>query len=146
LFFDLFLLVYAVLVKTKVLGDNNMVSLFLSLIIASFFIVNVNIVKLTEMTTSWFVVFLVCFFMIILLLSFVGKDVPKLFTENKSLAGVVIAIVILLFVVSSSYVFNWAINWDLIQSWFDKEWFGMVLLIVVAGVVSAVLTKKVVTK
>jgi len=146
LFFDLFILVYAVLVKTKVLGDNNMVSLFLSLIIASFFIVNVNIAKLTEMTTSWFVVFLVCFFMIILLLSFVGKDVSKLFTENKSLAGVVIAIVILLFVVSSSYVFNWAINWDLIQSWFDKEWFGMVLLIVVAGVVSAVLTKKVVAK
>lgn len=105
MFFDLFILVYAVLVKTKVLGDNNMVSLFLSLIIASFFIVNVNIAKLTEMTTSWFVVFLVCFFMIILLLSFVGKDVSKLFTENKSLAGVVIAIVILLFVVSTELCF-----------------------------------------
>lgn len=129
--------------KTKILGgDNVWPALFLSLIIASFFIVNVNLVEFTKMSISWFVVFIVCVFLILLVLSFVGEGALKSFTGNKAVAGIVIAIVVIVFVVSSMYTFNWAINWDRIQSWFDKDWFGMVVLIIVAAVVSFVLTKK----
>ncbi|MEI7718951.1 MAG: hypothetical protein WCI72_03720 [archaeon] len=142
-FLFIFILIYALLVKTKVLGENNMISLFLSLIIASFFIVNVNLVEFTKMNISWFVVFIVCLFMILLMLSFVGKEASEFFVKNTKVAGVLVALVIIMFIVSSSYAFNWAINFDSAQSLFDKEWFGMVLLIIVAGIVSFVLTKKV---
>lgn len=143
-FLFIFIFVFALLVKTKVLGDNQMVSLFLSLIIASFFIVNVNLVEFTKTNVSWFVVFIVCLFMILTMLGLVGDKATKFFIENTKVAGVLVALVIVMFVVSSSYAFNWAINFDLIQSWFDKEWFGMVVLVVVAAIVSFVLTKKVV--
>lgn len=145
-FLFIFIFVYALLVKTKVLGENNMVSLFLSLIIASFFIVNVNLVEFTQMNISWFIVFIVCLFMILLMLSFVGPQATEFFTKNNTVAGVLVAAVIILFAVSASYTFNWAINFELIQSWFDKDWFGMVILVVVAGIVSFVLTKKVAGK
>jgi hypothetical protein len=143
-FLFIFILIYALLVKTEILGKNNMVALFLSLIIASFFIVNVNLVEFTKMNVSWFVVFIVCLFMILLMLSFVGKEATEFFTKDTKIAGVLVALVIVMFIVSASYAFNWAINFDLVQSWFNQEWFGMVALIVVAGIVSLVLTKKVV--
>jgi hypothetical protein len=141
-FLFVFILVYALLVKTNVLGDNKFVSLFISLIIASFFIVNVNLVDFTRMSISWFVVFIVCVFMILLVLGFMGKDALKVFTDNKTIAGVCVALVVIIFLISSMYTFNWAINWDLIQSWFDKDWFGMAILIVIAAAVAFVLTKK----
>ena len=142
-FLFIFILIYALLAKTEILGKNNMISLFLSLIIASFFIVNVNLVEFTQMNVSWFVVFIVCLFMILLMLSFVGKEASEFFTKNTKVAGVLVALVIIMFVVSSSYAFNWVVNFDLVQTWFDKDWFGMVVLIVIAGIVSFVLTKKV---
>jgi hypothetical protein len=142
-FLFIFIFVYALLAKTKVLGENNMVSLFLSLIIASFFIVNVNLVEFTKMNVSWFVVFVVCLFMILTALALVGKDATKFFVENNKIAGVIVALVVILFVVSASYTFNWAINFDLVQTWFDKDWFGMVVLVVFAAIVSFVITKKV---
>ena len=145
-FLFIFILIYALLVKTEVVGKNNWVSLFLSLIIASFFIVNVNLVEFTQTNVSWFVVFMVCLFMIIFMLSFVGDTAKNFFVQNNKVAGVLVALVIILFIVSSSYTFNWAVNWDLIESWFDKDWFGMAILIVVAAVVSFVLTKTPIVK
>jgi len=141
-FLFIFILVYALLVKTEILGDNNTISLFISLIIASFFIVNVNLVAFTQLNVSWFVVFIVCLFMILLMLNFVGKDATEFFVKEKKFAGVIVALVIIMFLVSASYTFNWAISLAVFESWFDNEWFGMVLLIVVAGLISWVLTKK----
>jgi hypothetical protein len=141
-FLFIFILMYALLVKTKLLGDNNAVALMLSFIIAIFFIVNVQIVDFVRINVSWFVVFFVCLFLIMLILSFTGADALKMFTGNKGVAWVLVAILVLVFVFSSSYVFNWAINWDLIQSWFDESWFGMVVLLVLGGIISVVLTKK----
>jgi hypothetical protein len=141
-FLFVFILVYAVLVKTKVLGENNFVSLFIALIVASFFIVNVQLVEFVKLSMSWVSVFLICLFLILVLLSFVGKESLEMFTKGKAVAGIVVAIVILLFALSSSYAFNWAINWDLLGVWSETSWFGMVLLLIVAGVVSYVLAKK----
>ena len=48
------IVVYAVLQKTEVLGNNSAVSLFVSFIMASFFIVEVQLVDFVGFTTSWF--------------------------------------------------------------------------------------------
>jgi len=141
-FLFIFIIVYALLTKTKLLGDNNAVSLFLSFIIASFFIVNVQLVDFVKVNVSWFVVFFVCLFLIMLFLSLSGNDALEVFTKNKGVAWALVIILVLVFLFSSSYVFNWALNWDLVQSWFDESWFGMVALLIVAGIVSWVLTKK----
>lgn len=141
-FLFVFILMYALITKTELLGKNNAVALMLSFIVAIFFIVNVQVVELVNLNVSWFVVFFVCLFLILMMLSFTGKDALKAVAENKGVAWGLFAVLVIVFVFASSSVFNWVINWDLVRSWFDESWFGMVVLLVVAGIVSAVLSKK----
>ena len=141
-FLFILILVYALLQKTKLLGDNKSVSLMLSFAIAIFFIVNTQVVEFVKINVSWFVIFFVCLFLIVMTLAFTGNDALEAFTKNKGVAWVLVAIVVIIFAFASSHVFNWVVNWNLIQSWFNESWFGMVLLLIVAGVVSWVLTKK----
>lgn len=141
-FLLVFIVVFAILQKTKVLGDNNGVSLFISLILATFFVVNVKMIDFVQFSSSWFVVFIICVLFILMFLGFVGKDYLKVFAENKRLATGFIVILIGAFIYSAAKVFNWVFNWDKIQDWFYTDWFGMILLFVVAGVVAWVLSKK----
>jgi hypothetical protein len=141
-FLLVFVLVYAVLIKTKVLGDNTFVALMISFIFAIFFIINAKLVEFVQMNVAWFVVFFVCSFMIMLLIAFTQGKVDVIM--KPIVAWVLLAVLLVVFAISSSYVFNWAINWDLIQGWFDKDWFGMVVLVVIALIVSKVLTGSVV--
>lgn len=143
-FLFIFVLVYALLVKFQVLGDNKFVSLFISLSIAIFFIVNAQLVDFVKLNVSWAVVFFVCLFLILIFVSMGGGASLKDAFGNggKGISIILLILLIIVFVISSSYIFNWAINWDMIKGWFDEPWFGTVLLLVVAFAVAKVLTKK----
>ena len=141
-FLFVFILVYALLKKTGIIGDNEFVALFLSFILATFFVVNASLVDFVQLTSAWAVVFIVSVMFILVLLAFVGDDALKVFAGNKAVAWVIVALLVVFFIISSSYVFNWAVNWSLVNDWFYTDWFGLVLLIVVAAVVAKVLTKK----
>jgi hypothetical protein len=138
-FLFMFVLIYALLIKTKVLGDNQFTALFLSLIVAAFFIVNTQLVNFIQINVSWFAVFAVCLFLIFTFVGLSGPEAVKKITDHKGFAWMLLGILIIAFVVSSSYVFNWAINWEMIKSWFDQPWFGSVLLAIVAFIVAKVL-------
>lgn len=141
-FLLVFIIVYAILQKTKILGDNAGVSLFLSLIFASFFIVNAKMVEFVKFNATWFVVFMVCIIFILMFLGFVGKDYLKVFAENKNFAYAFIFILIFAFIFSAARIFNWVLDWSKIKSWAQTDWFGFILLLIIAGIVSLVLSKK----
>lgn len=136
-FLFVFVLIYALLAKTKVLVDNNAVSLMISLMLSSFFIFNASLVRLVQTSSAWFVVFLVCMFLIITLLSFTHGKIDNII--NKNVAWAILAVIILIFVISSSYVFNWAVNWSTLNVWAHKDWFGFIVLLIMAAIVSKVL-------
>lgn len=138
-FLFIFILIYALLMKTQVLGDNKFVALFLSLIVAVFFIVNTQLVDFVKINVSWFVVFVVCLFLIMTFVGLAGKDSLKVISENKAVAWILIGILIIVFVIASSYVFNWVLNWDMVKGWFDQPWFGTTILAIVAFFVARVL-------
>ncbi|MBT3397771.1 hypothetical protein HOA55_01150 [archaeon] len=139
-FLLVFIVVYALMKKTEVLGENEPVMLFVSLILATFFIVEVSLVELVKMSAAWFAVFFVVIFLILMLLSFTHG--PKFISDNKNIAWVLLAALIVFFVISSAYTFSWAVNWDRLSDWVYTDWFGFVLLAIIAAVVSWVLTKK----
>lgn len=141
-FLLIFIVVYAILKKTEILGDNNGISLFISFILAAFFIVNTNMVEFTQNISSWFAVFLICSFFIFVFLAFIGKDSLKIVSENKTIAWTAFILLIIFFIVSSSKIFKWAINIDGFRSWFSTDWFGMVLLVIVGAIAAWVITKK----
>jgi hypothetical protein len=144
-FLLVFIVVYALLVKTKVLGDSPAVMLFISFILSSFFIVEVSLVDFVQFSSAWFgVIVIVLFFSIVIMAFIPGIDLGKFFGNggNNWFAWVLLGLLVVFFITSSAYVFNWVLNWGMIRSWFDTDWFGMILLFVIAGVVSFVLNKK----
>ncbi len=144
-FLLVFIVVYALLVKSAILGNSPTMMIFISFIVSSFFIVEAQLVEFVEWSGAWFGMAVVTVFFLITLVALVpGVDIGKFFGGEKSWLGMIVfGLGTVFFVVSSAYVFNWAINWGMIRSWFDTEWFGMVLLLVIAGIVSVTITKKV---
>lgn len=136
-FLLVFIVIYALLMKTKVLGDNSAVMLFISLILASFFVVESSLVEFVQFSSAWFALLIVLFLFIVVLMAFVpGSNPLSVLTKGSWFAWVALGLVVGLFIVASSYVFNWAVNWSLLETWFNTEWFGMILLLVIAGIVA----------
>ncbi len=136
-FLLVFIVVYALLKKTGILGGSEAVMLFLSFILSSFFVVEASLVDFVRFSSAWFGVIVIGVFFLMLILAFLPGDNPLGFLTNKNwFSWVVLVGILVLFIVSSAYVFNWALNWGMVRDWFKSDWFGMVLLLVVAFVVS----------
>ena len=136
-FLLIFIVVFAVLAKSKIIGESKFVLLLVSFIIASFFIANVSLADFVQFNVAWVAVFIVSLFLVYLVIGFAAGNIEF----NKSLIAPLAFVTILFFVISSSYIFAWTINWDSLVNWAFSDWFSLVLLLAVAGIVSYVLTK-----
>lgn len=142
-FLLVFIVIYALLKKTAVLGGNEPVMLFISFVLASFFIVEASLVDFVYFNSAWFGVMAVILFFLVALMGFIpGKEPLEILTKKNWFAWTLLGIIVAFFVISSAYVFNWVVNWDLVGGWFHTEWFGFALLLVIAGVVSWKIKKK----
>jgi hypothetical protein len=142
-FLLVFIVIYALLKNTKVLGTSEPVMLFVSLILASFFIVEVSLVEFVQFSSAWFSTLVIAVFFLVLILAFIpGIKIGEFLGKNNWFAWTLLVIMVVFFIFSSVYVWNWAINWGMFGSWFDSEWSGLILLVAIAGAVSFVLTKK----
>ena len=145
-FMFVFILLYTLLIKSGILGDGGKFpALFLSLIVAAFFVVNVQLVDFLKMNVSWIVFIVLLLFIMLLIAGFMGKDALELVTKggwHKGILGALLVLVVIVFIVSSTSIFNWAITWDIVSGWVNETWFGMILLLIVAAAVSWKLTKK----
>ncbi|MFZ5955565.1 MAG: hypothetical protein ACOYT4_03995 [Nanoarchaeota archaeon] len=139
-FLFVFIMIYALLAKTKIIGDNQFVNLFLSFILAVFFILNVSLVEFVQFNLAWFVVFIICVFMIMLLISFSHGKLDVVM--KPFVAWVLMIALITFFIISSAHIFKWTIDWVQIQSWMSTDWWGLVLVLIIAGIVSWRITKK----
>jgi hypothetical protein len=138
-YFFVFILVYALLAKTEIIGSKGL-QLFVSFILASFFIVNLSLVEFVEFSAAWFSVFIVCVFLILALVGFIHGKLD--FIQGNPVVGWVLGIaLVVFFIISSSYVFSWTFNYSTLWNWVYSEWFGFVLVLLIAGIVSWVLAK-----
>ena len=110
-FLLVFIVIYALLMKTKVLGDNQPVMLFISFILSSFFIVQASLVEFVKFTSAWFSVIIIAVFFLIALLGFLpGKEPFAFLGKGNWFSWAFLFAVILFFIVSSAYVFNWVVS------------------------------------
>jgi hypothetical protein len=142
-FLLIFIVVYALLKKTGAIGGNEPVMLFVSFILATFFILEVSLVEFVRFSSAWITVVIIAVFFLIAIIGFLpGKEPLGFLTKGNWLAWTVLALIVGVFLFSSIYVFNWVVNYELISSWLSSEWFGMIILILIAVAVSYVITKK----
>jgi hypothetical protein len=136
-FLLVFIVVYALMKKTAVLGGSEPIMLFISFVLASFFIVEASLVDFIQFNSAWFGVFAVAIFFLVALMGFVpGKEPLDILTKKNWFAWTLLGLIVAFFVISSAYVFNWVINWQMVQGWFYTDWFGLILLLVIAAIVS----------
>lgn len=141
-FLLVFIVIYALLVKSNVLGDNKSVALFISLLMASFFVVQASLVEFVQEVSGWVSVLVIVIFFLLLAVAFSpGENPLQILTAKSWFNWVILGAVIGIFILVSSYVFNWVINWGLISEWINSTWFGWVLLLIIALIVSRVLVK-----
>jgi len=136
-FMLVFIIIYALLKKTEILGGGEAVMLFISFILASFFIVEASLVEFVQFSSAWFGTLIIMVFFVLAIFAFMPWKEPFEFMSKSSwFSWVLLALIIAFFIISSAYTFHWAVNWGRVQSWFNTDWFGMILLLIVAGIVS----------
>ena len=136
-FLLVFVVVYALLAKTKVLGESHWIMIFVSFILAGFFIVEASLVDFVVFSSAWFGVLVIGLFFLLVILAFLPwKEPLEFLTKGNWFSWIMLGVIIAFFVISAAYVFSWVFNWGMIRDWFGSDWFGMILLLIIAAVVA----------
>jgi len=154
-FLFVFIILYALLAKTKVLGDNSFMNSFLALIASILFVLVPNMRKYTISITPWVVVLAVVLFFILLILGFAKGNLEEVM-KTPALAIIVVVSLIAIFVVAGIYVFGGYLSMltplnntglsqtsiDVKNTIFHPAVMGAIILFIVAAIVAYVLNKK----
>lgn len=143
-FLLVFVVVYALLGKTKVLGENKFVHILTSFSIAIIFLVSANAVEYVRVATPWFATFIVSLLFIVLVVGLIKGNVEEFF-KGKGFAWLIIILLIIIFIFSAIYVFADLINKYLgapKQFLLQPTIFGIIVLVGITVLTSWLLTKK----
>ncbi len=95
--------VFAVLMKTKLLGDSAWGNAIVALILATVFVSAAGVRDYVLTITPWFAALVVSLFFILFLIGFVGKPIEGM---TKGMGGFFVIVLIIIFLVSGFVVFS----------------------------------------
>lgn len=139
-----FTVVYALLGKTKVLGDSKFVHIFVSFCISIIFLISTNAVEYVKVTTPFFAAFIISLLFIMLLVGMFKGDLGEFF-KGKGFAIFLIVILIIIFVFSAIFVFAPVINQYMSGPkgfFLQPQILGVIILIAVTAFTAWLLSKK----
>jgi hypothetical protein len=150
------LIVYAILDKTKILGENKWINAIIGILLGFMFVVVASIREYITTVIPWLIVLLITMFFIIILISFSQKDADKLIKPGFSWVFVILLVII--FIIAAIKVFNPVLSpffygayepspgnfvigsvADFIMS---SQFWGTLLLVVIAVIVAFIITRK----
>jgi len=144
-FILVFFVVFAILKKTELLGENNFTMAIVALVIGLIFVSFSDVRSYVEAVSPWFVVLVIAMFFILFLGGFMlAKDVSKIATPG--FAWVFIGFLILIFLVIGYYHFDVGCNsvFLSIKHWLShRRVSGSIILAVVALVAVLIVGRKV---
>jgi hypothetical protein len=144
-------IVYAILAKTKILGEGGFVNVLVSFIMAIIFMSFSSLELYVQTIIPWAMVLLVCVFLVLLLAGFASGKIGDIMSTK--FAWVVAGILILIFLIVAIKVFNPVFHPDLgitsgegtsmieqIKEAAGGRVLGTILLVIIAAGVAWVLT------
>src|SRR3989344_7171569 len=111
-FLFVFLITYAALSGTKVLGENNLINVFIGMIMAVIFLSFASLDFYVRTIVPWFVVLMVCTFLVLLLFGFSTNKLDWIRTKGFGFA--LVGVLLLIFLLAAIRVFNPIFHPDLI--------------------------------
>lgn len=146
-------IIYALLLKTKILGESQWINLLISFILAVVFMSFSSAELYIRTIVPWFVVLMVIVFLVLLIALFSTKAWDKIMTP--AFAWVVVGVLIIIFLIAAIRVFNPVLHPDLgvtsgqgtsfieqIRDYMGGGFAGSILLLIIAAIVAWVITKK----
>ncbi len=146
-------ILFALLNKTKLLGESLFVQIFVSFVVATIFVSAAGVRDYVLAITPWFGVLIVSLFFILFIIGFVGKPVESM-TKGVGIGAVIVLIIV--FLVSGFIVFSDFIGaylpgstgagadpnlFKLSREVYNTRAFGALLLLIIGVGVSWVLVK-----
>lgn len=140
-FLLVFTVTYALLSKTKALGENRFVSILISFAVAIIFLVSSTAIEYVKVITPWFAVFVITLVFIVLLVGVILKtdNLEKVFTP--ALGWFVLVVVLIFFFISGMQIFGNA--FASVQFLNQPQFLGVIILCVIAVAASWLLTRKI---
>src|SRR3989344_1227023 len=111
-FLFVFLIIYALLIKFKILGDSQFVNLLISFVISIFFMSFSGVDLYIRTLIPWFVVLLVCVFLILLIGGFASGKIESI--QRNATMWISVGILIAIILIVAIKVFNPILHPDLI--------------------------------
>ncbi len=143
-FLFVFVIVYALLSKTKLLGENTFINILISFIIAIIFAVTSSTQEYVQTVTPWFVVLIVALFFILIIIGLSQQKIEDIM--KPSFVWVFIVLLILVFLISAIKVFPAAFGsaWNDIIGFvtYKERIAGAIILLIIAGITAWIITKK----
>ena len=159
----IYAVVFALLRKFQVLGDNSKIDAIVALVSALIVSTTGVAAYVISYAVNWFVIIFIILFLIVVILLFLGMDFDTIAQQTKGNSKIVIATLIILFgfifvqgYFALSNVFDttngtddpyevnatadtgfWDSTTDTVSNWFDNaniELFGMVLFLLILGI------------
>ena len=141
-FLLVFVVVYGLLSKSKVIGDNRLVHILASFAVAIIFLASTSALQYAKVATGWFAAFMISLLFIVLIVGLIHGKVEDVL--HTGFAWFVIVALILIFVFSGVYVFRDLINTYLSQPKglvMNPTMIGVVILIGLTVFASWLITK-----
>ena len=154
-FLLVFVVVYAILTKTKILGENAFVNSITAFILAIIFITFSPGVQYIGAITPWFAILVVSLFFFLIIVGFSQKEIDKFM--KPGITWVFIVILLIIFLISAIKVFNPVLGpylpgasgdgadpilLKVAKFAYSDRFLGGVLLLIIALIVSWIITKK----
>jgi hypothetical protein len=141
-FIFIFVLMFALLVKTKVLGENAFSNAIISFIIAVIFISISGVRELLELMLPWFSVIIVVIVIAVLLVTFVMKKPEDILKPGLAWAVMGIIAVVFIYLWFTKFNISHTYDWRLFKNWIEhKDVYGSIILGIVALIVGVMLVK-----
>lgn len=100
------LIVYAILSKTKLLGENKFLNIAVAFTTASIFIAAASAREYIQTVTPFFVILLVCLFFFLMIIGFVGEPLKNF---NKGVGVVFLVALGIICLIAAFFVFSYLI-------------------------------------
>lgn len=139
-FLLVFVAAYALLGKTKILGENKFVHLLISFALAIIFLVSSQAVEFIGFTVPFIAIFIISLVLIGLVVGIVKGNIEEFF--NPAFGWIIVVVLIAFFIFSAVHLFGSAMSEYVPKFMLQPQILGIVILAVIAFIASWLITKK----
>ena len=142
-FLFIFVIMYALLAKLKILGENKYINVIVSFIIAVIFVTLSSAREMVMRVTPWFAVLLILLFFVLLIIGFSQKKMENMMKPWLAWVFIIIFVIIVLFILFQNFGYSSNFGDFLLDVSLDyPKISGSVILLILAGLTSWVLIAK----